>query len=82
MAFVKIGSNPQGYKLGKKNEYKAPSGATPKTKKRDADRVHETNRRQKANDLNYHNTGDNYSQKRPQWEGVVTKVEIVNKGKK
>ena len=82
MAFKKIGPNPHNYKTGKKNEYKAPSGPTPQSMKRDADRLHETNRRQKAKDLNYHNTGDNYSQKRPQWEGVITKVEIVNKGKK
>ena len=82
MAYVKHGTNPHGYKLGKMNVYKAPSGATPKTKKRDADRVHETNRRQKAKDLDYHNTGDNYSQKPTQWGGDIQRVEIVKKGRK
>ena len=82
MAFKKIGSNPHGYKLGKKNEYKAPSGPTPKSMKRDADRLHQLNRRQKAKDLNYHNIGDSYSQKPSQWEGSITKVEIVKKDKK
>ena len=50
--------------------------------KRDADRLHQLNRRQKAKDLNYHNIGDSYSQKPSQWEGSITKVEIVKKGKK
>jgi len=81
MAFKKIGPNPQGYKTGKKNEYKAPGGPTPQSMKRDADRLHKINNRKKANDLDYHNTGDNYTKAPPDWQGSIQKVEIVKKGK-
>ena len=82
MAYVKHGSNPQGYKLGKKNEYKAPSGPTPQSMKRAADSLQQVNERQKAKALNWHNKpDDNYSTQPTTWEGPVIKVEVKKKGK-
>ena len=82
MAFKKIGPNPHNYKTGKKNEYKAPGGSTPKSMKRDADRLHLVNNRQKAKDLNWHNKpDDNYSKQPTTWQGSVIKVEVTKKGK-
>ena len=82
MAFKKIGPNPHGYKLGKKNEYKAPGGSTPQSMKRDADRLQQVNERTKAKALNFHNKpDDNYTTQPTTWKGSVTKVEVTKKGK-
>ena len=76
------GKGTYGTKKGKKNEYKAPGGSTPKSMKRDADRLHLVNNRKKAKDLNWHNKpDDNYSKQPTTWKGSVINVEVTKKGK-